>query len=166
MKRALYSLLLTALLSCGKTAEESHRVIVHSSYGNTVDGYLYSVSDKALVIDLPTSSDLVDDDMYRRTIMFDTISYVEPLDEPQAVTPIALGIVGCFAGGLIGSEIDPRGSEIVSNGAVIGALAGAAAGTSIGILLNNMEKQLTPRKPGDMQYIRSIARERSVNPTN
>lgn len=165
MKRALYSLLLIALLSCGKTAEESHHVVVHSSYGNTVDGYLMSVSDKALVMFLPSPSD-VEITGYT-SVLFDTVSYVRPVDEPQTAVPIVLGLLGCVAGGLIGSEIESApGHAIGSTATWVGGLAGAAIGVTTGILLNNMEKYLSPRNTEDLQYIRAIARERSVNPTN
>jgi hypothetical protein len=166
MKRAAYSFLLIALLSCGSSTPSSRsRVTVQFRDSIIQDYYLLSVRDNSLVVapyseEGETVSTLIKS---ASILPFENIDLVlhrgemTPGDILLPASAIGVGgcIGGCYSGGgisLTGDGGGDHGSEYALYGLGIGCGIGAAAG----YLISSQDREFQPSKKNDMEKLKNL----------
>ncbi len=165
MKRALYSLLLIFLMSCGTSPTVSHLVSVYLSAGTVTDGKLISIKDSALVIAV------ADDTSYSRMkIPFSQVEFVLLRKDGKWNAIMGGCGTGCLGGAVLGyglSHTDKPDTgllklqgagEILSMG-LVGTI-GAIAGGIIGCEIQHGSNRFYLYKAKDLEYLKTVAMEK------
>ncbi len=161
MKRALYSLLLIFLLSCGRSPTVSHSVSVFMTDGKSYDGWLISVKDSTLEIAVAD-----DTSTSRMKMPFSQVELVL-LRKDGKWGAFGLGsATGCFGGAAIGvSMFGPSGTGEYSYlsdigrgfAGLFGSAIGAVAGGIIGCQIQHEANKYYLYKAKDLEYLKTVA---------
>jgi hypothetical protein len=162
MKRALYSLSLVFLLSCGTAPEQSHVASVHLRNGDIEGGWLTAVRTDALEMDV-ISGNADTTSHHSIVIPFTDVDFVR-LRTDGTLSAFALGMgIGTVGFGTIGYVAGSGSNDVFFLppmryiAAFGGGLLGGIAGGLTGCLIQQSANDYSVNKTSDVEYLRSIS---------
>jgi hypothetical protein len=168
MKRALHSILLICLLSCGSSSELANGIVVHLKDGSSLDGTFLYMRDTSLIIEEQfISSNTSYDSIYlhRYSISNFRISSIDILRPNSWESGVLGGLLGGFAGCLVGAAIDKGDGSGGGHpnfdgfaGGIIGLGVGVAVGVATGIAFDNIAPTASPDHYAKWQRFRNYAK--------
>jgi hypothetical protein len=179
MKRALFSLFLIFVFSCGvpkqyPLKENRVTIIYRDSTIEQESVYLLSVRDGSLIAAQDVSDKPIDIlTRYARIITFDRIEAIHYQNDASFPEMLFPGIFGCIGGGAAGIAIAGTipvhgNSEFINptllEGAAIGGVTGLAVGMVLGHIIGSSDKMLYLDTPSHIKEVRSHAYFQEIDP--